>query len=320
MKWSPWLSIVCCTALLAFSSGCLIHPAHDERGAEEREAAGGGVRIAAGEKHLRRQGGRSQNQSESEFSNPQVVAVPFLLWWSSTDVVSDNGIYNDQLAICDTNGDGVITLDEATIYAAKVDEQIAKHEAEKAKNNAQLANESAECAESCRAPNDMRRRHCIPPSPSPSNSRSNAVAASAAAAGELSVKHKGAAMSNMDEPVESPAADIRGRVFCRQLTAESLATLLLRLLGVYFVAFGIIGGVREVISIILAANRMNLELALTREWDYLLRPIMELSIGFYFLLGGQWVFEKLLTPFVHAPEKRLLKSRMADTESDAMRD
>jgi hypothetical protein len=108
----------------------------------------------------------------------------------------------------------------------------------------------------------------------------------------------------MDEPLESPAAPTsEGESSCRQLTAESLATLLLRLLGVYFVAFGIIDGVREVISIILSTNRMNLELALAREWVYLLRPIMELSIGLYFLLGGQWVFEKLLTPFVHAPEE-----------------
>jgi hypothetical protein len=76
----------------------------------------------------------------SSFSNPKVVAVPFLLWYSSTDVVSENGIRNDQLAICDTNGDNVISLDEATIYAAKVDEQVAKHNAEKAKIDAQIAN------------------------------------------------------------------------------------------------------------------------------------------------------------------------------------
>jgi hypothetical protein len=56
--------------------------------------------------------------------------------------VSDNGVYNDQVAIRDSNGDGVITLEEATIYAARVDEQFAKRQAEKAKLEAQAGNAS----------------------------------------------------------------------------------------------------------------------------------------------------------------------------------
>jgi hypothetical protein len=94
-----------------------------------------------------------KNNPNPNFSNPHVVAVPFLLWWSSTDVVSDNAIRNDQLAVCDTNGDGVITLEEATVYAARIDEQIAKREAEKAKNNAQLANNQPNAPSPYSAPN-----------------------------------------------------------------------------------------------------------------------------------------------------------------------
>jgi hypothetical protein len=140
MKRSPWLSMACCTVLIAFSAGCLItrHTTNTVRKNEKPRAVafespqaknifdGKLVEVRA-----------SLNPSAT---NPKVIAVPFLLWWSSVDVVSDNGIYNDQLAICDTNGDGVITLDESTMYSARVDEQIAKREAEKAKNNAQLAN------------------------------------------------------------------------------------------------------------------------------------------------------------------------------------
>ena len=113
-------------------------------------------------------------------------------------------------------------------------------------------------------------------------------------------------MGNADEPLDSQTAPISaGMSSSRKLTAEALATLLLRLLGVYYAVWGIVGGVGKAGTIILAANRISLELALAREWVYLLRPIMELVAGLYFLLGGQWVFEKVLTPITrHAADER----------------
>jgi hypothetical protein len=141
MKWSPWLSIVCCSALLAFSSGCLItrHTTNVVRKNEKPRAV---VFDSPQTKNIF-DGKLVEVKSipNPNFQNPKVVAVPFLLWWSSTDVVSDNGIYNDQIAICDTNGDGTVTMDEANVYAAKIDERIAKHKEDKAKIEAQLANQ-----------------------------------------------------------------------------------------------------------------------------------------------------------------------------------
>jgi hypothetical protein len=139
MKWSPWLSIVCCTALLAFSSGCLItrHTTNVVRKNEKPRAV---VFDSAQSKNIfNGKLAEVKSTPNPNFQNPKVVAVPFLLWWSSTDVVSDNGIYNDQVAICDANGDGMVTMDEANIYAAKVDERVAKHNEEKAKIEAQFA-------------------------------------------------------------------------------------------------------------------------------------------------------------------------------------
>jgi hypothetical protein len=138
MKWSPWLSIVCSAALLAFSSGCLFtrHTTNVVRKDEKPRA----VTFESPQAKNLFDGKLVEVRSNlTSMSNPKVVAVPFVLWWSSTEVVSDNGIYNDQVAICDKNGDGVITLDEANIYAAQVDEKIAKQNAEKAKIEAQLA-------------------------------------------------------------------------------------------------------------------------------------------------------------------------------------
>jgi hypothetical protein len=51
-----------------------------------------------------------------ETSNPQLVAVPFLLWYSRVDVPFDTAIYNDQLLICDSNGDGFISTQEAAAF------------------------------------------------------------------------------------------------------------------------------------------------------------------------------------------------------------
>jgi len=139
MKWSSWLSIACMAAVLLFGSGCLIthHSTNIVRKNEKPRAV---VFESPQAKNIFDGKVVEVRANQNSLNNPHVVAVPFLLWWSSTDVVSDTGIYNDQVAICDTNGDGVITLDEATIYAARVDEQIAKHQAEKAKLEAQAGN------------------------------------------------------------------------------------------------------------------------------------------------------------------------------------
>ena len=111
-------------------------------------------------------------------------------------------------------------------------------------------------------------------------------------------------MSNANEPLESNAATMAsGESSGRRVTEEGLAALLLRLLGVYFLVFGIIGGVSAVIQIIIATNKFGMDVALIREWNYLARPVLELAVGLYLLLGGQWVFDKLLTPLVRSPRE-----------------
>ena len=140
MKRSPWLSIVCCTALIAFSSGCLFTRVTTNVVRKNEKPRAVAFESPQAKNIFDGKLAEAKANLPSNNSNPKVVAVPFLLLWASTDVVSDNAIRNDQLTICDTNGDGVITLDEATMYAAKVDEKIAKQNVEKAKNNVQITN------------------------------------------------------------------------------------------------------------------------------------------------------------------------------------
>jgi hypothetical protein len=140
MDRSPWAAFFCGVAILAVNSGCLFmqHTTRVTRKNEKPRAITFESPQAKGIFNAKL--AEAKNEVKSNTTNPRFVAIPFLLFYSCTDTVSDNGIYNDQVALCDLNGDGVITLDEATTYGSKVDELIAKHNAEKAKIEAQIAN------------------------------------------------------------------------------------------------------------------------------------------------------------------------------------
>jgi hypothetical protein len=180
MNRSPWLVAAFCFVLIAVNSGCLFtrHTTNVVRKNEKPRPVG--FESAQAKNIFDGKVAEVKAFSRTEMSNPRVVAVPFLLWYSSTDVVSDNGIYNDQVAICDTNGDGIISLAEATTYAARVDEQTAKREAEKAKMEAQNGQPTGPAATASArdnaplSPNDAAR----PISPPPNQDRQAQAGAS----------------------------------------------------------------------------------------------------------------------------------------------
>ncbi len=83
----------------------------------------------------------------------------------------------------------------------------------------------------------------------------------------------------------------------RPLTEVGFATVMLRLLGVYFATFGAVGLLADFAHLVVYANKTGLEKTLQLyTLDYFARSIFELLVGLYFLLGGQWVFDKILTP------------------------
>ena len=133
MKRFPLLAVIFCTALVAFAPGCLItrHSTNVVRKNEKPRK----VQFESAQAKNIFDGKVAEQKADKGMSNPNVFAVPFLLWYSTTDVVSDNGIYNDQIAICDTDGDRIITLQEAETYAARFDAKMAKREAVKTKSD-----------------------------------------------------------------------------------------------------------------------------------------------------------------------------------------
>ena len=127
MKRYSLLAVIFSTALLAFAPGCLItrHATNVVRKDEKPRT----VQFESAQAKNIFDGKLAQvKSSKNGINNPSVFAVPFLLWYSSTEVVSDNGVYNDQLAICDTNGDDLISFEEATTYSAQVETTVATGE------------------------------------------------------------------------------------------------------------------------------------------------------------------------------------------------
>lgn len=69
-------------------------------------------------------GGVHELQARKQISNLEMSAVPFLWFNVSHSTLSDNAIYNDQISACDTNGDGLIDMQEATAYRAVIAERV----------------------------------------------------------------------------------------------------------------------------------------------------------------------------------------------------
>ena len=88
----------------------------------------------------------------------------------------------------------------------------------------------------------------------------------------------------------------------RALTQESLATLLMRILGLYITAFGIISAIGEITSLVFLSRRYGADQTLAHyHFEALIHPAAELIIGLYLLIGGQWVYDKILTPIGRRP-------------------
>jgi hypothetical protein len=78
---------------------------------------------------------------------------------------------------------------------------------------------------------------------------------------------------------------------------ERLAVLLLRLLGVYFVACAIVSGMRAASFLWVDWRSFGGDKWLAcADTVSLARAAAELIVGVYFVVGGQWAFDRILTP------------------------
>jgi hypothetical protein len=89
----------------------------------------------------------------------------------------------------------------------------------------------------------------------------------------------------------------------RPLTESGLAKVMLRILGLYFAAFGFIGVLSFFIQLAIRINRLGgLDKAIEHfSPEFVVRPILELLVGVYLLIGGHWAYRKILTSIRRPP-------------------
>jgi hypothetical protein len=112
-------------------------------------------------------------------------------------------------------------------------------------------------------------------------------------------------------PYQSPGTETRSGVSratragnSGACSKEALAALLLRFLGVYFLTFGVIGTIDEAARIVMAISiGFGTAFATLGQWWRIVRPVIELVAGAYFLTGGQWVYERMLAPMAWGGEE-----------------
>jgi hypothetical protein len=116
-----------CIALLCLCSGCLgvRHSTHVVRENEKPRP----VQFESEQAKNLFDAGVNQMKAHKETTNVQ-VSLSWLGWKSQGDVLSDNAVYNDELLACDTNGDGVIAVNEAFAYRGRVEEKMRLLEAQ----------------------------------------------------------------------------------------------------------------------------------------------------------------------------------------------
>jgi len=108
------IGLVVPAVVVAFCSGCLITH-HSTQVVREDEAA----RPVQFESSLAQQAFSARafdSEAREKANKTSLFAIPFLLWRSKTKVLSDGAYYNDQVAACDADRDGTITVQEALAY------------------------------------------------------------------------------------------------------------------------------------------------------------------------------------------------------------
>jgi hypothetical protein len=118
------MSLVFVAGVLISMPGCLVTH-HSQNIIREKEARRS-VHFESEEAQqmFNTQVAETKAKSE-EKAKSRSLTIPFLLSWSTTDVLSDAALYNDQLAACDANADGIITMHEVMAYCGRSREEAA---------------------------------------------------------------------------------------------------------------------------------------------------------------------------------------------------
>jgi hypothetical protein len=106
-------------------------------------------------------------------------------------------------------------------------------------------------------------------------------------------------MSDASEIPDPSPADAAASLETEDAWKEGrLAAILMRLLGVYFLGWAVISGVDEAVRLVIASNKFSLRELFPSHWSYLANIAATFAVGAYLLVGGRWIFEKVLAPIV----------------------
>lgn len=118
MRRSRWVCPCLGAMLLMLECGCLVVRT-TTRVVRENEA----MRMVKFESEQARsafEAGVDEVRAQKKGCDVDAFAIPFLCLLCNTTTISDNAVYNDQAALCDTDGDGLITDQESLAYRARV--------------------------------------------------------------------------------------------------------------------------------------------------------------------------------------------------------
>ena len=118
-----WLALSLGTMLLGCAPGCLL--VHQSTRVVRDKEPMRTVQFESEQAQRLFETGVHQMQAHKDYSQPDVFALPLVCLLIRGNELSDNAVYNDQAGICDANGDGFITLQEAQSYRAGTDAKVA---------------------------------------------------------------------------------------------------------------------------------------------------------------------------------------------------
>ncbi len=100
--------------LLTPATGCLFTHASERVIRQDEQLYEVGYQSALAEETF--QACVSHPDAKDSGKSGSFVGIPFLLAWARSERLSENAVHNDQIILCDTNGDGIITDLEALRY------------------------------------------------------------------------------------------------------------------------------------------------------------------------------------------------------------
>ena len=108
-------------AILCVCSGCLFGVRHSTQTVREKEPLRQ-VRFESEQAKNLFDAAVSELKAHKETTNLQ-LSFSILGWRSQGDVLWDNAVFNNAVLACDTNGDNLITVQEAYVYRTRVERE-----------------------------------------------------------------------------------------------------------------------------------------------------------------------------------------------------